>query len=314
LIRAAAVFLFVPMRIKKIQYLLFCLVCAGCTTDILIPIPETDAQLVLVGNFSPDAPIQVRVSTLQTVQDTLAPDFPLDATVLLYADDNYVDQLELALDSVSSQWMYQSTVKPVQGVRYRVVVRAPGYPELWAADALPPSGPAPVFVVDTANIEKTATDWTFQVQAQLPASNNHRWYMFGLAGIVGVYEQINDTWELQAYQEWPLLVNPNPGTSGYVYLAANYFALVQEDFWSKSEDRTLSMTVEMPFLSEPVRPHAVILVWRSISESGYRFYSSVNRQGDYDSPIGSPDAVYNNVIGGWGNFSGYVEVRDTVYF
>jgi len=302
------------MRIKKIRYLLFLLVCVGCTTNILIPIPETDAQLVLVGSFSPDAPIQVRVSTLQTVQDTLAPDFPVDATVLLYADDNYVDQLELALDSVSNQWMYQSTVKPVQGVGYRVVVQAPGYPELWAADALPPSGPAPVFVVDTANIEKTSTDWTFQVQAQLPASNNHRWYMFGLAGVVGVYEQINDTWELQAYQEWPLLVNTNPGTSGYVYLAANYFALVQEDFWSKSEDRTLSLTVEMPFLSEPVRPHAVILVWRSISEAGYRFYSSVNRQGDYDSPIGSPDAVYNNVIGGWGNFSGYVEVRDTVYF
>jgi len=302
------------MRIKKIRYLLFLLVCVGCTTNILIPIPETDAQLVLVGSFSPDAPIQVRVSTLQTVQDTLAPDFPVDATVLLYADDNYVDQLELALDSVSNQWMYQSTVKPVQGVRYRVVVQAPGYPELWAADALPPSGPAPVFVVDTANIEKTSTDWTFQVQAQLPASNNHRWYMFGLAGVVGVYEQINDTWELQAYQEWPLLVNTNPGTSGYVYLAANYFALVQEDFWSKSEDRTLSLTVEMPFLSEPVRPHAVILVWRSISEAGYRFYSSVNRQGDYDSPIGSPDAVYNNVIGGWGNFSGYVEVRDTIYF
>lgn len=294
--------------------MLLVLVCVGCTTDIQIPLPDTEAQLVLVGSFSPDAPIQVRVSTLQTVQDTLAPDFPVDATVLLYADDNYVDQLELALDSVSGQWMYQSTVKPVQGVRYRVVVMAPGHPDLWAADALPPSEEAAVFTIDTALIEKAATHWTFQVQAQLSAANNHRWYMFGLAGVVGVYEQINDTWELLTFQEWPLLINPNPGTSGYVYLAANYFALVQEDFWSKSEDRTLSMTVEMPFLSEPVRPHAVVLVWRSISEAGYRFYSSVNRQGDYDSPIGSPDAVYNNVIGGWGNFSGYVEVRDTVYF
>lgn len=302
-----------------LKNLAFCLIFAltACTTDIKIPLPETNDQLVLVGNFSPNQDIQVRVTTLQSVQDTLAPEYPLDAQVRLLADEYLADELEPVLDTVSMQWMYQSTVKPIQGVRYRIEVRAPGHPDLWAADALPPADAHPVFMIDTANIQKTAEHWVVPVKIQLatlPANNTHPWFMFGIGAETGLYVQENNQWVLQDIQSWPILANANEGTAGYVNQAVNYYSLVKEDFWTKNPSRTPSLSVEFLFLSENVRPHSLILVWRTISEAGYRFYNTVNRQTDYDSPIGSPDAVYNNVIGGWGNFSGYVEHRDTIYF
>jgi len=304
------------MTVQKIAYFLL-LFCAGCTTDIKIPLPETDNQLVLVGNFTSNQAIQVRVTTLQTVQDTLAPDYPLDATVHLLADGNLVDVLKPALDTVSMQWMYRGEVQPIQGVRYRLEVEAPGHPDIWAADALPPADVSPVFIVDTAKIEKTAERWVVPVKIQmstLPANNTHPWFMFSIEAETGLYEQQNNQWILQHILRWPVLANADVGTAGYVNQAANYYALVKADFWTENASRTLSLSIEYPFLSPAIRPHSLILVWRTITEAGYRFYNTVNRQGDYDSPIGSPDAVYNNVIGGWGNFSGYVERRDTVYF
>ena len=51
--------------------------------------------------------------------------------------------------------------------------------------------------------------------------------------------------------------------------------------------------------------------WRTLSEEFYKYHLSVDRQGN-NLPLSDPDAVYNNVSGGYGNFSGYSVRVDTI--
>jgi hypothetical protein len=48
-----------------------------------------------------------------------------------------------------------------------------------------------------------------------------------------------------------------------------------------------------------------------LSEAFYRYHLSLARQGE-NLPLSDPDAVFNNVQGGLGNFSGYAVSIDTV--
>jgi hypothetical protein len=52
-------------------------------------------------------------------------------------------------------------------------------------------------------------------------------------------------------------------------------------------------------------PSKLLIEWRTLSEEFYRYHLSLSRQGNLALPFNDPDAVYNNVSGGFGNFSGY---------
>jgi hypothetical protein len=86
--------------------------------------------------------------------------------------------------------------------------------------------------------------------------------------------------------------------------------LVNENYWS--EDRkTLYLTARIPFDPETERPEKMYITWRTLSPAFYRYHLSLSRQGG-NLPLTDPDAVFNNIDSGLGNFSGYSFSVDTI--
>jgi hypothetical protein len=86
--------------------------------------------------------------------------------------------------------------------------------------------------------------------------------------------------------------------------------LVNENYWS--EDRkTLYLTARIPFDPETERPEKMYITWRTLSPEFYRYHLSLSRQGG-NLPLTDPDAVFNNIDSGLGNFSGYSFSVDTI--
>ncbi|MFN4256749.1 MAG: DUF4249 family protein, partial [Saprospiraceae bacterium] len=80
--------------------------------------------------------------------------------------------------------------------------------------------------------------------------------------------------------------------------------------WSDN-DPTLSLDAIIPFQPGRERPTHLFVEWRTLSEEFYRYHLSLARQGG-NLPLSDPDAVFNNVNNGYGNFSGYSVGHDTL--
>lgn len=291
------------------------LVLSACNSEIILPIADPEQKLALLGTFSPNSPMYVEVSLVQSVLDSLPADQPLDARVSLFADNNLVGICPPQYDSVSTRWYWICDVLPQSDVRYRVEVEAPGRPMVQAADQLPPVDDNPEFWVDTAHIKVESSQWQVPVHIRIPSSANyvsHPWFMFNFDAQIGVFEQVDSSWKLTELHAWPILINSTASQSGFLNRSINNYILIQSNFWKTTNPQTIDLTITFPFTSPAVRPHSLIGKWRTLSETGYKYYTSVNRQINYDNPISSPDALYNNVVGGWGNFSGFREFRDTI--
>jgi hypothetical protein len=99
-------------------------------------------------------------------------------------------------------------------------------------------------------------------------------------------------------------------TLALVYDTPEKVVLVNENFWS-DDKKVLALDALIPFNPSEQRPRHLYVEWRTLSEEFYRYHLSVARQGN-NLPLNDPDALYNNVTGGYGNFSGYSFVTDTI--
>ncbi|HNG90394.1 MAG TPA: DUF4249 family protein, partial [Saprospiraceae bacterium] len=86
--------------------------------------------------------------------------------------------------------------------------------------------------------------------------------------------------------------------------------LVNEKYWTEDR-RTLRINAFMPYMPDSEKPTRIFVEWRTLSEEFYRYHLSVARQGS-NLPLNDPDAVFNNVKGGYGNFSAYSVHMDTL--
>jgi hypothetical protein len=86
--------------------------------------------------------------------------------------------------------------------------------------------------------------------------------------------------------------------------------LINEKFWSNNR-RTIFLDALIPFDPQTERPRRIFVEWRTLSEEFYRYHLSLARQGD-NLPLSDPDAIFNNIQGGLGNFSGYAVSVDTL--
>ena len=87
--------------------------------------------------------------------------------------------------------------------------------------------------------------------------------------------------------------------------------LINEKFWSDNRD-SLVLNAVIPYSpGDNEKPSRLYVEWRTLSEEFYKYHLSVDRQGN-NLPLSDPDAVYNNVAGGYGNFSGYSVQVDTM--
>ncbi|MBL7776183.1 MAG: DUF4249 family protein, partial [Saprospiraceae bacterium] len=78
-----------------------------------------------------------------------------------------------------------------------------------------------------------------------------------------------------------------------------------------NETASLDLDAIIPFNPAYERPRRLFVEWRTLSEDFYRYHLSLARQGN-NIPWSDPDALYNNIQGGYGNFSGFSLSGDTI--
>ena len=80
--------------------------------------------------------------------------------------------------------------------------------------------------------------------------------------------------------------------------------LINEKYWSDGR-RSLHLDALITYKpEEDQHPVRLYVEWWTLSAEFYRYHLSVARQGS-NLPLSEPDAVFNNVENGYGNFSGY---------
>ncbi|MBK8556780.1 MAG: DUF4249 family protein [Lewinellaceae bacterium] len=241
---------------------------------------------------------------------------PETADVSISTKGNFLDKLQRTYADNDGRLYWLSRESPAAGEEYTLVVRIAGLPAVEAASYMPfHANLAPTQILPGDLSSEPLEDGrrllrvplTLEVE-DMPAEK--RFFAFALrfenlvyklqGGVqVPDYTYVSNAFFLADGRTLSLLHNiPEPAV------------LVDEKFWNDNR-RTLFLDALVPYDPVMERPLRIYVEWRTLSEEFYRYHLSLARQGN-NLPLSDPDAVYNNVIGGYGNFSGYSVSVDTL--
>ena len=291
---------------------------AGCVREVPIDLPEQPVKIVALSHFTPGQPIQVEVSLSQSLTDAGDPVIPFNADVSIAIEGKFLDKLYRVNDNNGRiYWESRDFVAPK--TEYSLSVRIPGIDPVEAVS----SAPVPVSLqpirIDTAHINsvelsdgRRALRVPLEISvANLPAKN--RFFAFSLRHEIQVFDVINgvpvpDTGD--EYKEEPTKFLSDGRTLALVYDTPEKVVLINENLWNDN-NQVLTLDALIPYDPEYEAPRRLFVEWRTLSEEFYRYHLTLARQGN-NLPLNDPDALYNNIIGGYGNFSGYSFEVDTV--
>ncbi len=306
---------------KNTALLLIALWLSGvcCVREVEIDLPAQPVKIVALSHFTPGQPFRVEVSLSQALTDAGDPTIPFNADVAIALEGKFLDKLfRVTGDGPRIYWESRDLVSPES--EYLLSVRIGG---LEPAEALS-YAPAPILLdrvqIDTPNmrlIELTGGKVAMRVPLKIFVANlplEKRYFAFNLAQEVATYPVIDDEIRLDlppdeyTYESTKFLADGR--TLALVYDTPEKVVLVNENFWSDDKNY-LALDALIPFDPADQRPIHLFVEWRTLSEAFYRYHLSVARQGN-NLPLNDPDALYNNVVGGYGNFSGYSVDMDTI--
>ncbi|GEM_PF-817776 len=294
-------------------------IASTCEQDISLELPSSPEQLVVLCNFTPNEPFQVVVSRSHTLLDAPhSPNYVPDAEVRIFNGNTLLANLNQWVESekpdVASYYTNTSFI-PQVGQPYTIKVRTKGMPPVQATDAIPL--PVPLQEVRIVNFSSQASDlqgidrFKFSIRLQLhdpPGQEN--FYHINVYQKVHAFLLINNGHDTL----WspPQLVRTGIANSDW---QDGIFSTVDKGllFSDKQYDGDIiSMKLNIDFfLSIPTSPYSYVLgdvyiELRSTSHAYYLYHSTLSRQQEnLNKPFSEPVAIYNNIQGGLGNFSGY---------
>ncbi|MCW5922158.1 MAG: DUF4249 family protein [Saprospiraceae bacterium] len=286
--------------------LLLALLFVQCAREVFIDLPEEPTRIVVISHFSPGQPFKVRVSLSQPLYDLRDPIVPDKADVTVAQEGVFLDKLFRVRDDFGNVF-WESRDLAETGVPYSVAVRVSGYPNADAAGFIPVFSALKPIQIDPASITETPLNdgrllMTFPLRLQvenLPAGK--RYFAFYLRHDI----EVNDGTGITTYEGISTNYSADGRTLSLLHdLEAEPLVLINEKFWSDNRD---SLVINARIAYNPAeheKPRRLYVEWRTLSEDFYKYHLSLDRQGS-NLPLSDPDAVYNNVSGGYGNFSGY---------
>jgi hypothetical protein len=287
-----------------------------CAREITIDLPEEDPKLVAISHFSPTEPFRVKITVSQPVYGNAIPITPEVADVTISKNGLFVDKLFSTFTAQGSLY-WESRENPVPGQQYAMVVRVPGYPTLETTSVSPvfvDLEPISISAKDIDTIKYNETRYELRIPLQLQVKNlptTNQFFAFKLSHEIGVYDYSEAPPELLFTSTSDSTFFLADGrTLSLLYNIAEPAVLINENFWN--EDRSvLSLIVRIAYNPKEEQPRQLFVEWRTLSEDFYRYHLSIARQGS-SVPLSEPDAVYNNIKGGYGNFSGFSSKTYTV--
>ena len=286
-----------------------------CAREVIIDLPEEDPKVVAICHFSDGQPFRVEVSISQPIYATGDPEIPEAADVSISTGGQFLDKLRREVgDNGNIFWESRDTAETA--VPYELVVRIAGYPIASGSSFVPFMArlrPIQVFQADLQVEELDDGQKALRVPLvlevdDLPGVN--RYFAFNLQHEIEVFQTING----QQIPDYTYLSNSfflaDGRTLSLLHNIPEPVVLINDKFWSDGRT-TLLIDALIPFDPDFERPLRMFVEWRTLSEEFYKYHLSLARQGE-NLPLSDPDAVFNNIEGGFGNFSGYSVKVDTI--
>ncbi|MFN0035483.1 MAG: DUF4249 family protein [Saprospiraceae bacterium] len=305
------------MRPNLLLIAILWLLLARCAREVIIELPEQTPKIVAVCHFTDGQHFRTKVSLSKPVNDESKPDFPQQVDVTLSVDGSFWDRLKPDTTEKGEITYWEShqfkTAKP--GVEYAIAVRVAGYPPVQSVSKIPAHAGLEPMVLGIGDLvvaplgeglSELRVPLALRLKA-LPAEGHY--FAFNLTHETEVYETLVPP-ILDFTEEGPTNFLADGRTFSLLHDIPEPVVLVNENYWA-DDRRTLYLVARIPFDPASERPRRIFVEWRTLSEQFYRYHLSLSRQGG-NLPFSEPDAVFNNIEGGYGNFSGYAVSLDTV--
>ncbi len=295
-----------------ISLLLFGLLALQCAREVIIELPEEPSKIVVVGKFTTNDTFRVRVTLTQPVYQPGELEAPASAVVTVAKEGELYAKLSRKVTSAGVFWQSRKLVEP--NVAYTINVQLGGYPLTSATSAVPKHVDIEPVNVDSDNIttenladgrRQLRVPIVLQLAGPLPADP---YFAFNLTSNIDVGNQDPPDFQIEDRQGYFAVAG---STLSLLHNITENVVLINEKYWS-DDRRTLHLDALIPF-DPALEEHPVSLnvEWRTLSPEFYRYHLSVARQGS-NLPLSEPDAVFNNVQNGYGNFSGYSATRQVI--
>lgn len=282
---------------------------AQCAREVTIDLPGEVTKTVAICHFTTGQVFKVRVTLSQPVYDSGEPEVPERADVTIAKEGTFLDKLFLATDDFGNvYWESRDLAEP--GVAYSITIRVDDLPLAEAGSSIPIFAPIdPIHISPSDITEAPLSDGRrlMNIPLVLHLKNipsDKRYFAFYLKHDI-------ETADGSVYEGLPTNYTADGRTLSLLHDIAEPAVLVNEKFWSAGRDSLLLNAVIAYNPAENEKPRRLYVEWRTLSEEFYKYHLSVDRQGN-NLPLSDPDAVFNNVTGGYGNFSGYSVHVDTI--
>ncbi|MBL7804656.1 MAG: DUF4249 domain-containing protein [Saprospiraceae bacterium] len=277
----------------------------SCAREIQIDLPEEPEKIVAVSHFTTGEPIRTRLTLSRPTYAAGQPEVLENASVSVFRDDQLLENL--VFDKDLKYW--QGQIPAENGVDYRLYVQADGLPDASSASSIPEQVSLMPLQVDWANIRIVGWDSLRQAlrlplvlkPSVMPGQN--RFFAFALKHEIEVFKVVNGQQVPDYFYEGSSAFLTDGPTLALLHNIPEPVILVDEKFWDDDRD-AIRLDALIPFNPETEKPRRILIEWRTLSGEFYRYHLSLARQGN-NLPLSDPDAVYNNIVGGYGNFSGY---------
>lgn len=292
--------------------LLTLLFATRCAREIQLDLPDEPPKTVAVCHFTTGQPFQVKVSLSRPSYASGPPEYPALANVTVAKNGQFIDKLFYV--SEGAYWQSRDTAFP--GATYSLAVSIDGLPNIEAASSVPDHRPLAPVEVDWDNLRTVPWDSVHQALrvpltlCALDLPEYDRFFAFNLRHEIEVFKIVNGQSVPDYTYEGSSAFLTDGRTLSLLRTIPEPVVLIDEQYWS-DDRRTIQLDALIPFDPTDEKPRRIFVEWRTLSGEFYRYHLSLSRQGD-NLPLSDPDAIYNNVIGGYGNFSGYSVTVETI--
>ena len=292
------------------------LLCARCAREVIIDLPEEETRIVAICHFTTGQPFRIKINLSQSVNDGSDPVPPASVDVSVSKEGFFLDKLFLKGTGKNAFWESRDTVEA--GQTYSMAARIAGIPPAEASSKVPahvPFKPLSIRPEDVTVVDLDEGYKALRIPLSLELSSlppGQPYFAFNLTTDIDVLEYIDGVPVVDfTYENEPAAYSADGRTLSLLHNIAEPAVLINEKFWGLGV-RTLNINALVFFRpGQNERPRQLYIEWRTLSEEFYRYHLSVARQGN-NLPLSDPDAVFNNVEGGYGNFSGYSVSIDTI--
>lgn len=303
---------------KQLHYLIFVIVglmYQSCLAPVELDLPDSSSKLVVVSNFSDDAPFRIIVSKNRSFDDANHSAYVSNALVGLYHNGELLEILPYnPFNETEAEPGYVSRIHAEIGKWYEIRVSAPGFLPVSSFGFIPPPS-----LFSSSQINAGTTEPGSQVPSNY-------WVSLDIEDPVGVdnyyhlilYQELHeiivqdDVVETKIHRFGPLKMY-NQSLDGKVkfYIQNRSTFLTDRSFDGKKQRFTFNTYLDRV----PVKGSygKIIIELRTVSKDYYDYYLTIKKKFDNQgNPLAEPIIDFTNIENGFGVFAGFSVVIDSI--